>query len=176
MIFRYEHKHQFAKSVARIMKNFRNPALTIHQRHQKLVAAYQHENQVDSINYFENHSRTHSPLLRNLPYECDQIPASQQPFSTKKNILRKLKMRNDLYLCPSAFYKLNDEVFVTGKVLRKKLDSNHRRSAQFVKSGNLYQLEDCYDSEMYIKLCDLHFSNDFLYYNNNLMYLLEWIQ
>lgn len=158
------------------MKNFKNPALTIHQRQQKLVASYQLDIQVDQINFFEESNRNRSPLIAQVPNECIQIAISQHPFSTKKRILRKLKVRNDLYFKATSFYKRENEMFVTGQVLRKKQESNNVRTSRFVKFGNLFQLEQCFPDEKCIKLNDLHFANDFLYFNNNLMYLLEWIQ
>lgn len=157
------------------MKNFINPAITIHQRHQKLVASYQLKTKVDFINYYENVNRTQSPLVQ-LPSRCKLMPASLSPYSTTKYILRKLKMRNDLYLKASAFYQFSGEIFVKGLLLRKKHFTNSVGSTSFVKFGNLFQLDKCYEDEKCIKFTDLHYSNDFLFVFNNLMYLLEWIQ
>lgn len=163
----------------RTSKNFINTAVTIHTKRQKHRAHFLEKSNYHFANLYQTEERSSQPILNFLPSNCLVLPLSKSPFSTKKLVLRKVESRRDIYFKITSFHKerLTDEIYCEGKVLRRKtIIANHRPT--FVKrNGTLFELEAISNlpSTNFVKLSDLHYSNDFYFVHNTNMYLLEWI-
>ncbi len=186
--FRYERVHQYGKKICRSSKNFVNLALTINNRSQKHRAFHLETSNYKEVDLFakpEGAPRLHIEL----PDVCSPVPSSTRPFPLKKSILRKLETRRDSYFLANEFYKGNTtgEIYCRGSVLRKKTERNSSNQLSYAKlHGHLYELEETPGFEdRYIRLSDLHFSNDFYFTVKqeaegeetevSHLYLLEWI-
>lgn len=136
-------------------------------------SAYQNQN------LYIDEPKSHLVILPRLPTNCRQLPAAEHPFSTKKNVLRKLSGRNDLYFKPSSFHENTscNQTVCLGSVWRKKLTRNESDGRNvFVRlNGTLYELEQVYTEEKCISLDNLHYSNDYIFAHGARMFLLEWI-
>lgn len=176
-ICRYERKHQFGKTVTRFSKNFRNTAITIHSSHQKRRALFLESSEYAQLDFFSEQQESHLVVLPQCPANCRQLPASEHPFSTKKNVLRKLIGRNDLYFKVASFHQetVNKTIFCTGSVWRKKVVERNGRRVFSRPNETLFELEEAYSSETCIRLESLHFANDFIFAHGATVYLLEWI-
>ncbi len=166
--FRYERIHQFGKRVMRSSKNFINLAVTINKKHQKERAEYLDRSHFKNTNLFEVPENNPNPVFTNEPQNCVKLPSSNHPYSTKKNILRKIDSRRYLYFLTTEFLEEeeNKSIYCHGSVLRKKQGA--------MLNDNLFELEELYTNK-YIKFTDLHYSNDFIFHHNSKQYLLEWI-
>ncbi|KAH9406433.1 hypothetical protein TYRP_013410 [Tyrophagus putrescentiae] len=166
--FRYERIHQFGKRVMRSSKNFINLAVTINKKHQKERAEYLDRSHFKDTNLFEVSENNPNPVFTNEPQNCVKLPSSNHPYSTKKNILRKIDSRRYLYFLTTEFLEEeeNKSIYCHGSVLRKKQGA--------MLNDNLFELEELYTNK-YIKFTDLHYSNDFIFHHNSKQFLLEWI-
>ncbi|KAH9389939.1 hypothetical protein TYRP_007488, partial [Tyrophagus putrescentiae] len=166
--FRYERIHQFGKRVMRSSKNFINLAVTINKKHQKERAEYLDRSHFKDTNFFEVLENNPNPVFTNEPQNSVKLPSSNHPYSTKKNILRKIDSRRYLYFLTTEFLEdeENKTIYCHGSVLRKKHGA--------MLNDNLFELEELYANK-YIKFTDLHYSNDFIFYYNSKQFLLEWI-
>lgn len=160
----------------RSSKNFVNSAHTIHTKHQQQRALHIESSGFKNKNLFEFTSRNHQPVLYSLPESCLPMLASKHPFSVNKNVIRKLFFRQDYYFKVMMFHQDTDnQIYCSGNVLRKKSVLVNGRQTCLKRNDTLYELEYFYSDEKFIKLSDLHHSNDFLYIDNDCMYLLNWI-
>lgn len=160
----------------RASKNFKNTALTIHSRRQKQRAYTMERNSYKTTNFYSNEERNPQPILHSIPSNCELMPSSEHPFSTKKSILRKLDSRRDFYFKVNSFFKerSSNTIFCYGDVLRKKTELVNRQRTFVKRHDTLFQLET-FLSEKYVKLKDLHYSNDYCFIVDSEIYLLEWI-
>ena len=162
------------------MRNFLNPAVTIHERHQKLKALHETKIRISTVDFYpvSAESGAKNAVMKNRPPHLIDMSPSDRPYSLRKNILRKLEGRRDLYFDTYAFYKdSSDVVICEGMVLRKKMVCDgETRTKRFLKNNSLFALEACFtETCVYISFNDLHYSNDFIFKHNQTMYLLEWI-
>lgn len=176
-IFSFERKHQFGKMVTRFSKNFVNPAVTIHSKHQKRRALWVESSHYEKQNFFAEEENSQPKVLSSLPPNCTLLPASRHPFSTKKNILRKLSSRHDLYFQATAFHEdpSNGLIVCSGSIWRKRMVQINGRNVFSRANETLYELEKVYPIEKHLRLEDVHYANDYIFVHDNSSYLLEWI-
>ncbi|KAH9392165.1 hypothetical protein TYRP_005233, partial [Tyrophagus putrescentiae] len=174
--FRYERVHQFGKKVCRSSKNFRNLAVTINSKNQKHRAYFLEKTNFVDCDLFPIETRTISPLQSSINENCQILPSSFHPFPVNKCILRKLESRRDLYFLTTEFYKdtTTGEIYCYGKLMMKKTTTLNNRPSYVKLNESLFELE-VHRENKYIKFSDLHYSNDFIFYYNSKMYLLDWI-
>ncbi len=175
--YRYERVHQFRKKVCRSSKNFINLAATINSKNQRHRAYFLEKSDYYSADLFPTEPRTPAnPLVNNIPENCISLPSSKRPFPLNKCVLRKLKTRRDLYFLPTEFRKEPESqtVYCFGSLLVKKTATINDRLTFVKLNDTLFELEIS-RRDKFIKLSDLHYSNDFYFYHNSKMYLLEWI-
>lgn len=161
----------------RSSKNFVNSAHTIHSKHQQQRALHFESSNYKNKDLFKTTTRNHQPVLNTLPENCLILPASKHPFSVNKNVVRKLFARQDLYFKVMMFYEDLDNqiIYCSGNVLKKKTTLVNGRRTYIQRNDTLYELENCYSVEVFIKLSDLLHSNDFVFFDNNSLFLLNWI-
>lgn len=160
----------------RSSKNFINLAVTINKRRQKQRAEFMDLTNFKDVDLFLTIEKNANPVLNNIPENCVDLLSSVHPFSTKKQILRKLDSRRDLYFQATAFFEdqSNHSIYCLGNVLMKKTTRINGRECYVKHNDSLFELKVLYE-ERFINLTDLHYCNDYFFCKNTNLYLLEWI-
>lgn len=166
--FRYERKHQYGKSVARVIRCFINTSKTIHGNHQVLRALKLEESEYCNTNFWILEKNSPQTTMTRLPgNSLGKLNSNDRPFSLGKNIIRKIRGCQDWFLAHDFFQVENDGIYAKGKVLSLEPPSERNR-LDLPKLNEKNQL-------LYISLTNLHHSNDFVFYFNGDCYLLKWI-
>lgn len=168
--FRYERKHQYGKSVARVIRCFINTSKTIHGNHQILRALTTENDEFSTTDFwnFEETSTQGQMTLAELPSDSHKkLKSGDQPFPLSKNILRKIKGSETWFLANEFCQLENEIIYAKGKVLTLDL----------TEGPNSLDLPKLIESPqtLYILVANLNHSNDFMFRFNGDCYLLNWI-
>jgi hypothetical protein len=178
--FRYERKHQFSKRLARTMRNFINPIVTIHARHQRKKAILDKESNFMSFNFWPAVSFEKPQLVIGNESTWRRLKSSERPFKLNKNILRKIQHGRELWFQTDEFFECNQssKIICRGRVLRI-LKKRVKGSLQTVAQNSLEALDEQSannNNSKYIYYDHLHFSNDFVFVDKeSKLWLIKWI-
>lgn len=173
--WRYERKHQYSKSVARIMGNFLNPPFTIHTRHQVKMAAREMKLNFAEIDFFPQVAEQFSLMEVGDPRlpvgKCEPLLACDRPMqmTAKSSIVKRLLLDKDLWFRPMYFFRVTS----TGAILCQGEAYKPRYSISI--SGKQQEVEKVL-SKCFIDFRGLHYSKAFLELAaDNKYYLLHWM-
>lgn len=164
--WRMERKHQFSKHVARIMRNFRNPPLTIHRRHQFKKASYEEKNDFASKNFFPQVSDykimdENDPSIANKKFTS--LPSQERKIALGKFVLRKCLAHSKTWIQPKFMFRASDgSVIVQGPVYTKKRCTYNKECG--MRNFALKKLH----KRRFIDIRGLHHSNDFIDINKDI--------
>lgn len=166
--FRYEHKHQYGKAVARVIRCFINTSKTIHGNHQVLRALTSEQSEFSRTDFWtQEDSPQHSTLTTLSGVSNTKLKTSDQPFSLGKNIIRKIKGTQDWFMTHEFCSVENGGIYAKGTIMNL-LSANELTQSDLPKLSEGTQ-------QLYILVANLNHSNDFVFRHNGNCYLLEWI-
>lgn len=184
---RYERKHIYSKSVARVMRNFINPAKSVHEKLAMNRALYDDSISFTEKNFWQKSQLNCQPndgILTELPGEREnyqKLRSKERPFRISSKVVRKIVSldSNDVnqWFRTTKFYKHNTTgaVFCSGYVLQ------FESTDEGAIGKRLRRIEECLDLK-YIDVQCLHYSSDFICNlpstidNSKLdCYIIEWI-
>lgn len=182
----YEHKHQFCKNCARVMRNFIDPAWTIHYKHQALKALIEDNENFLETDFFPSVPTNRPSLLTQLPPNCSPLPASDNPFRLHQNVLRKTKhTAKDYWILTKEFFrnKATKQIYCKGMILEiEQAYSDNGKAIGPKLFNNSLKFLKVFAQERFISLEHLHFTNDYLLVvddedseNNQNFLLVKWI-
>lgn len=172
---RYERKHIYSKSVARVMRNFVNPAKSVHEKMAMNRALYDESISFVSKNFWDEkqvNRQSGDVILSELPGISDQVGVSVHyqelrskdwPFRLSSKVVRRIisgpsSDSSHQWFRTKKFYqnKVTKDIFCSGYVLcfqtNNDDDSTGKRLRQMNESKEI----------KFIRAEYLHYSSDFV--------------
>lgn len=176
--FHYEHKHQSCKNFARNVRNFDSIGLTVHRRHQQMLAMFELNSNFSSTNFYEEQGIDQRPMdeLPKTLEQYEKIKFDDRPFKLKKAVVRKIKSSRFEWFYVTKFYKDIEtrEIFCEGQVMevQRSSESSYHLPKLTPKTRKQHRVD--VDVIQFVRLSNLHYKNDFLFQSESEnLYLLK---